>query len=467
MAEGTLIVNAKKQIRIKFTNSKGKEVEMAVPDAELSSKLKQELVDKLNGRQVEFDEVGGQPKKVRPKGEPFVAASTPPPTQSFQQPRGSHQHGQQGRAPQGHRQPQQRPPAIRGAFHNPYNFVPALPRDGITGELGDHEPIGHYVLHPDRFTGVIRVKLTVKTPLLVPDAANADDHPNDHKSFPLRLDAEGKPYIPPTSIKGMLRAAYEAVTNSRLAVFPGHDRKLGYRMATQEGLGLIPARVENGRLTLLPGTSTISTNGPQGPMYAAWLPRYHRGQVSRNAVRYSNNQLPAHRDEVECWVELIQHWRWDRRNNRHQQDFQYWRVREIVPRGQPLGPQPTASQDLGRQNGRSYHQPAGRLMRITGHVCITNANIDRKHDERVFFTSSHQSAAITLSEQDGCDWETLILNYQQEHAEEIRQGRTSPPALANSEWSRQIVGINGQKAEEAALSNGTLLYAQVRHVDEG
>jgi hypothetical protein len=197
-------------------------------------------------------------------------------------------------------------------------------------------------------------------------------------------------------------------------------------------------------------------------MYAAWLPRYHRGQISNNAVRYPNNQLPAHRDEVECWIELMQHWRWDRWNNRHQQDFQYWRVRQIVPRGQQLGPQPTPSQDPGRRERSSYHQPLGQFQRITGYVCITNANIDRKHDERVFFTTAQQPVTLALTEPHECDWETLILNYQQEHAEEIRQGRTSPPALANSEWSRQIVGINGRQSAESELSGGTLLYAQVQ-----
>jgi CRISPR-associated protein (TIGR03986 family) len=448
--------------RVVFPTKKGMSIPTPFDPEQLSASLRNRTEDEI---EVDLEVVSGKPVRIRPVGEPFAAAPAPQPVRSSQQQRGSQQRGQQGRAPQGHRQPQQRPPAVHGAFHNPYNFVPALPRDGITGELGDHEPIGHHVLHPDCFTGVIRVKMTVKTPLLVPDAANVVDCPNDHKSFPVRVDAEGRPYIPPTSIKGMLRSAYEAVTNSRLAVFAGHDRKLAYRMATQEGLGLIPARVENGRLTLLPGTSTISTNGPQGPMYAAWLPRYHRGQVSRNAVRYSNNQLPTHRDEVECWVELIQHWRWDRRNNRHQQDFQYWRVRQIVLRGQQLGPQPTASQDPGRRDRSSYHQPLGRFQRITGFVCITNANIDRKHDERIFFTSSQQPAAIMFTEEDDCDWETLILNYQQEHAEEIRQGRTSPPALANSEWSRQIVGINGQQSTETLLSQGTLLYAQVQQVD--
>jgi hypothetical protein len=48
MAEGILIVNAKKQVRIKFTNRKGKEVEMPVPNAQLSVPLKREPVQSLN-----------------------------------------------------------------------------------------------------------------------------------------------------------------------------------------------------------------------------------------------------------------------------------------------------------------------------------------------------------------------------------------------------------------------------------
>jgi CRISPR-associated protein (TIGR03986 family) len=458
--------------RIIYPTKKGMSIPTPFDAHQLATSLQNRTEEEI---EVDLELEGGKPVRIRPVGESFVSAPpSPQSTRSTKQEGGSQQggkqgegtqhRGQQGKLPQGQQQPQQHTSTNRGAFHNPYNFVPAPPRKTDHPELGDHEPIGHHVLHPDRYTGVIRVTMTVVTPLLVPDAAKAVDCPNDHKSFPVRIDADDKPYIPPTSIKGMLRSAYEAVTNSRLAVFVGHDRKLAYRMATQEGLGLVPARVENGQLTLLPGTSTISPNGPQGPMYAAWLPRYYRGQISENAIRYPNNQLPAHRDEVECWVELIQHWRWDRKKNRHQQDFQYWRVRQIVPRGQQLGPQPAPSQNPGKREHSSYHQPLGQFQRITGFVCITNANIDRKHDERVFFTLSQPPTILSLSEQDGCDWKTLILNYQETHAEEIRQGRTSPPALANSVWSRQIVGINGQQSVETQLSDGTLLYAKVQNV---
>ncbi len=213
--------------RVIFPTKKGMSIPTPFDPDQLAASLQNRTEDEI---EVDLEVVSGKPVRIRPVGEPFAASPPPPPVRSSQQPRGSQQRGQQGSVPQGQRQPQQRLAAVRGAFHNPYNFVPAPPRKTDHPELRDHDPIGHQVLHPDRFTGVIRVKMTVKTPLLVPDSANVVDCPNDHKSFPVRINAEGRPYIPPTSIKGMLRAAYEAVTNSRLAVFPGHDRKLQYRV---------------------------------------------------------------------------------------------------------------------------------------------------------------------------------------------------------------------------------------------
>ncbi|MEZ6141676.1 MAG: TIGR03986 family CRISPR-associated RAMP protein [Zavarzinella sp.] len=464
MAEGTLIVNAKKQFRIKFVNSKGKEVEHPVPDAELSQSLKKEIIEKLNGRKVELDEVGGQPKKVRPVGEPFSAPTPPPPVRSSQQQQGSQQRGPQGRSTQGRRQPQQSAPTVRGAFHNPYNFVPALPREGIAGELGDDVPIGHHVLHPDRFTGVIRVKMTVKTPLLVPDATKMIEYDRDdpqlgikagHKSFPVCVDADGKPYIPPTSLKGMLRTAYEAVTNSRLAVFAGHEDRLADRMPARDGLSLVPARISDGngelQIELLPGNSGISSSGKpvQGdPMYSAWLPRYRQsdGSIAPFAIRYPDKNLPEDGDNVEVWLEL-----WERSGNH---PFDYWSVRKCVRVGGSLGSQPPQGQPRGS------HRPVQNvaMIKVFGVVCITNRNIDRKHDERVFFTTRNEPILHSLTDELRQQWCELITNYQSIHDEERRAGMAGPPALNNSVWSRQVVG----GLEVRQLSNGTLCYAAFR-----
>src|ERR1051326_8160450 len=149
--------------------------------------------------------------------------------------------------------------AIKREFHNPYNFVPAPERRKntklIEGELGDREPSGHDRFLADKFGGKLRVRMTVETPLLLPDTARVgvgEVGDDAHKSFPVRVkplldeqgnevkDATGKtievPDINPTAVKGMLRSAYEAITNSRLSVFHKHDKKLAFRMDAREGL---------------------------------------------------------------------------------------------------------------------------------------------------------------------------------------------------------------------------------------
>jgi CRISPR/Cas system CSM-associated protein Csm3 (group 7 of RAMP superfamily) len=136
--------------------------------------------------------------------------------------------------------PELRPVSNVNGFHNPYNFIPAPPRVPQHPELGDHRPVAHGVYHPDHWTGQITVKLTTITPLLIPDASQATETHPEHKSYPIRIGADGLPYLPPTSIKGMLRSAYEAITNSRFAVFQNHGNRLAYRRPAK--LETIPAR---------------------------------------------------------------------------------------------------------------------------------------------------------------------------------------------------------------------------------
>jgi hypothetical protein len=73
MAKGELSVNAKKQLRVRFTNKKGKQVEMSVADGELSATLEGVPLEKLHGCRVELDEDKGQPRRIRRQGERFLA----------------------------------------------------------------------------------------------------------------------------------------------------------------------------------------------------------------------------------------------------------------------------------------------------------------------------------------------------------------------------------------------------------
>ncbi len=431
-------------------------------DAEqLAAALRGNAEDEI---EVDLELRGGKPVRIRPVGQPFIAVvARPQQSSSGAKPEargGRPQQGQGQPGPRGQGQEQQHRSQLPPAFHNPYNFVPAPPRNTNHPELGDHEPAGHHRHHAGLVSGVIRVRMTLKTPLLLPDASKSHEHKEDnpalgikkgHKDFPVRVDADDKPLVPPTSIKGMLRSAYEAVTNSRLAVFAEHKDRLADRMPARDGLALVPARIValNGIETveLLPGDSGISRSGrpaDNDPMYAAWLPRYDRqtGQVAQFAVRYPDMSLPQQQDAVEVWLEL-----WERTG---QHPFAYWSVRKCVRVGQPLGTQPHAGQRRGA------HQPVpGTEIRVSGFVCVTNRNIDRKHDERVFFTTRDTPVYHPLTAELCQQWCELIRNYQTVHQAERDAGMTGPPALNNSIWSRQVVG----GADERNLTEGTLCHA--------
>ena len=117
---------------------------------------------------------------------------------------------------------------------------------------GDYDPVLHGLTHaslqPELWTGYLPIKVTTVTPLLLPDVGDKERKTTEHQSYDM-LDA-----LPESSLRGMLRSAYEIVTNSRYACFRNSDR-LAYRMDTKEAIRLIPAIIEPGdefRKTLCP-----------------------------------------------------------------------------------------------------------------------------------------------------------------------------------------------------------------------
>ena len=158
--------------------------------------------------------------------------------------------------------------------------------------------------------------------------------------------------------------------------------------------------------------------------------------------------MPQHGDAVDFWAE-----KFERQNSSGGSVFSYWKVRKIVKSGGDLGTAPNRSSGSGR------HQSIGQdLRQFSGFVYITNKNIDGKHDERVFF-SQDPPICCPLSNDLRSQWKELITNYQETHKEDLRKGWTSPPALNNSCWSRQV--ISG--AAERQLSEGSLCYAKARN----
>jgi CRISPR-associated protein (TIGR03986 family) len=345
-------------------------------------------------------------------------------------------------------------------FHNPYNFVPALPRNSVEGELGDREPCGHHAYLDDHWSGTITVNLTTKTPLLIPDALKPEDEDgNGHKTHDLRT-LNGMPYLPPTSIKGMLRAAYEAVTNSRLSVFVGHGDRLAYRSPASGSNDFYPAIVARKKdgvkvLRLLEGAGVLGRVG-RLPRYRKF-PRPNERDKGESVVGlcYENTQqLPMYRDKV--WVRLNP-------DNRYAAELPP-EISQQLP-GKKLLENVVTRIQL-REEGS---QPPGGGDWRKGWVYITGANIDGKVYERVFLEPEEKKKApeIIVNQKLENLWTALISNYKDQHKRDIeKRCQQTPPRLARdylgkdpgkTAYSRHIYT---SKTEQ--LGVGSLCYVQLK-----
>ncbi|GAW27542.1 TIGR03986 family CRISPR-associated RAMP protein [Carboxydocella sp. ULO1] len=132
-------------------------------------------------------------------------------------------------------------------FHNPYNFVRYLENRPDNHVLGNCLPPTH-----DRYvglTGRITCKVEAVTPLFISDS-HAVKEENGHKTYRF-FQYEGRPALPASSLRGMIRSVFEAVTNSCFAVFQKDNFPLEYRISRAPE-NMIPVRVvkidENGAL---------------------------------------------------------------------------------------------------------------------------------------------------------------------------------------------------------------------------
>lgn len=364
-------------------------------------------------------------------------------------------------------------------FHNPYNFIPVPDGRAATDSgLGHGKPAGHHLYKSGLYSGRIAFELTTETPLIVADTARADVRENKHRIFDVLTDADGKtPILPITSFKGALRAAYEAVTLSRMAVFRAHDEKLARRMSAQQGLMQVPLRVKDDGMgfEVLLGShdkprladNLPSPGVPGGLMYAAWLPRYVKGAgnpngpaEAKNAVRcLRTNALPQHGDRVACALQ-----RYEKLNPKTNQPiFSYWRVVKLVIGGSvdAIRFAPGRLDEFGSShNHRPFDAGGGRgsYKFVTGHVVVTNQNIGGKHDERVFFTEHPHEVGCTHDEmrQWRGEWKTLIQSYLDANKRAMEMRLRNVPAAQ-------------RKAKLAAfLGNDINKYAYSRHlIEEG
>ena len=362
------------------------------------------------GATVEFDDVKGSQKNLRPVGAAVARRMDPehgtPNVEFFE----SH------RAPRNDR-----------SFRNPKNFV-ATPRRPAPGTpMGDVGPDGmrwHDRAHAGNYTGTITVMATVLTDLLISDSPRrSEDTKSKHQSHPVRM-AGDRALVPATSLKGAIRSAVEAVTNSRMAVFTATHR-LGSRVPA-DGTQLVPARIEeiDGQLMirLLPGATPIGATTQPITMHAAW--------VDMAAAR------GAHGKQVTASLGLWQ----------HRRGFCMYRATAVEAEGRawqrPMG-------DPG-----SLSSAGGPVLQVEGWVCATGKTARNKHDERIFFdTPSTRVPPIAVSETLSRQWTELLTDYRAANERAVTKG--NPPH--GGSWGAHVLSEQTGK-----LAAGMLLYARVR-----
>ena len=472
------------QAFIEIPTKKGGAQEQVLTEGKLSKRLAEAFLQSikvLEGIAVEFEVQNGLLQRVWEAGKAWDRETGPvassPKSSSHPQSGGHGGSGGQkksGGSPHYGQQSYQPPPSLHTGpnhfFENPYNFIPAPPRERGHTILGDSEPCGHHRYHPGLWSGRIGVTLTTCTPLLIPDLGTQEEH----KIFGLRVDEQGVPYLPLTSFKGVLRSAYEAVTGSRMGIFAEHAEPLALRHPAQSGAAVIPVRVadDGEHLELLNGTTPIGPNGTPAagqPQCAAWVPCYS----TTNLLKKGANQV-RHGRRIWARIQQWEHYRKRRRNNQDEWsgDFHFWRALEIAP-DSPQAPadSPNVAPEILRDlpplhnfHRRTFSTPLTLQTRwVRGWIVKNGKNITGKHDERLFFDSTNGASpqTIALDTKDKSVWGTLLASYREANDREIRQGRDCPTALPqgqNYEFSRHIRDAR-PKARDNRLEPGTLCYA--------
>jgi len=276
-----------------------------------------------------------------------------------------------------------------GGFINPYNFVTTPPRpDG--GELGDRPPEGHDSYQRDRYTGSIPITITTRTPLLLPDQIYADP-PSGEQPRRVGTRRRGTAQDAPalmngSSVKGVLRSAYEAISNSRLAIVSqAHLLPVAIRQNQED------ARIRRLRPAIVSGATH-----PDGswsvdvvdalhhddqpdlrPQPAAWVPRSLAGRLARNLGLDHPSLLD--RQEVDAWIHLQRH---------PVAKFALWRASTVAAVGRlPRQPWQPPNEDWSVSSVDAV-KVRGRLLWNHSTFPAGGGPANRsKHDERLVVTA--------------------------------------------------------------------------------
>lgn len=352
-------------------------------------------------------------------------------------------------------------------FLNPYNFVRFLNkprRDNYV--LGDCSPPPH-----DRYvglTGRITGKVEAVTPLFVSDSHAIKRGENDHKTYRF-FQVDGQPAIPAipaSSLRGMVRAVFEAVTNSCLAVFQEDEPyPLEYRVS-EAPKKMIPARVvklgEDGAiLELLDCTRKAPGDISKGPTVVragaivnSYPPRVLVDREKKQTFDPCKSQLPENAHDGMRVAALV-----TREPVKHKSN--HYRAYEAV-----------RVVSVNQHMSLTEDTEDNHLAKVFGWLHLTGPNIENKHDERLFFRwddkDPNPPQIHSIPEECLCrcgkevikEYNHHLQGYWERHARKVEE-------LGNRRWPNTTEDLPHPStfvAKGRRVKEGDLLYALL---DEG
>jgi CRISPR-associated protein (TIGR03986 family) len=304
-------------------------------------------------------------------------------------------------------------------FYNPYNFIPT-PDRGDKGArlpegLRDDEPPGHHRWHKGLWSGDIAITIRTITPLLLtrePEtAANTTRRAQErHRHLEIVTADDGtgttRVDLAPTQIKGMLRAAYEAVTNSRFGVFEQQER-LGYRSEVSSAAKLRPALVMSPSQVRLLGELCVDGIWLYPSVTVAAWDRVGTSRTWRLGGL-------AHGDEVEAAIVLDE---FTAGRQGQERPVRRWRAEAVrKPGGKFVF--------CAERSGKTRYL-------VKGYLHATGPTIEGKHAERIFVTDIVDGKKGALRQDDHVDIngsrasELISLLVQlKDHQRQIHQSAT-------------------------------------------
>lgn len=314
-------------------------------------------------------------------------------------------------------------PAARGRtmpeaphFLHPYNFV-RTPGDPVRAEAPppDVRLLGREPPPPlDRYvglTGTARLRIRTGSPVFVSDSygVEEDGAVRGHRTYRFHRDADGRPAIPASTLRGAVRSVFEAVTGSCWE-HVADERRLSRRETPEVAKRLVPARlVREGKdwyAELLTGTTPYREHGPSSrdTLYAAWVLAYRDSAApgpddGTYARRPCTEIEPGLRHGQPCHARL----RRCAYEKKGKVLFHFWHALRV------------GSEAFVGEAGPGEE-------RFEGFYFCTGRNIERKHDERFFFREGRPERIPVPDPEDRVQrYRDLLDDYRQRHLGRVEE----------------------------------------------